>query len=207
MSRVLVVLAHPDDEIYLGGTIARMTKSQLHEVYIGSLADGVTSRGDKATVTVDERRAQQCAAAAVLGAHLLPTPNYPDQQLDGVLSFPMTQHVMAWIENIQPEIVFTHSRVDANKDHRQVAEAVEPAVRAKSGVREVYAFLVHPAAPFWPTTFYEITSHLNQQLAALRCYGDELAAEAEIIEARAKDYGSRCGVPYAEGFETIRRLV
>ena len=42
--RILIVAAHPDDEVLgCGGTIARLAK-QGHDVYIAILGEGITSR-------------------------------------------------------------------------------------------------------------------------------------------------------------------
>ena len=44
---ILVVAAHPDDEVLgCGGTIARLA-SEGHDVYVAILGEGITSRYDK----------------------------------------------------------------------------------------------------------------------------------------------------------------
>lgn len=204
---VLTVVAHPDDEsLGMGGMIARLV-SEGHAVSVLALADGVTSRAWGTVVTVNERTAQQRKAAEVLGCEWIDGPSWPDQRLDTIPVLTLTRHIEAQIEKLKPVSVFTHSPHDCNADHRRTFEAVEPAVRPKSGVSEVYCFEGPRMRRFHPTAFWALSEQqVMQQIEAMRCYGDELQRELLLVRARAIEYGYRAGCQYAAGFETIRCL-
>ena len=211
MSTILAVVAHPDDEIFLGASLARFT-AEGNQVHVLALADGETSRMDVFDLTDDNRasialrRKRQLAAAKKLRCKVLNGPSYQDQRLDVVPVLDITRVIESAINAVKPSVVYTHSPHDLNADHRRVYEAVLPAVRPKNGVRAVYAF-EGPAMsqPFEPTAFWSVTeAQLAQQHAALLCYGDELTAEWTLMHARAEVYGYRVGVPLAQGFETVR---
>lgn len=205
MSTSLIVIGHPDDECFMGASIAKFV-SEGHQVYVGALADGETSRIGAIADAVMTRQQKQDAAAQVLGCQVLEGPSCLDQRLDARELLDLTQMVEAWIWQVKPSVVYTHSPHDLNADHRRVYEAVLPAVRPKSGVQAVYCFEGPRMLQFTPTSFVAVTeAHLKQQQEALRCYGDELSGgEWELIKARAVECGYHVGVPYAEGFEVVR---
>jgi len=215
---VLVVVAHPDDEVLMGGAIARFA-AEGQQVFVLALADGETSRpmgcdphGVKACQAIDQRLERHRAAARVLGFAVVEdvrngSIRFPDQRLDVTPLLDITRIIERVIAEVQPSVVYTHSPGDLNSDHRRVYEAVLPAVRPKNGVREVYAFAGPRMIRFEPTSFWGVTeAQMDQQHQALLCYGDELAGEWEMIKARAVEYGYRVGVAHAEGFEVIREM-
>lgn len=205
MSVVLCVAAHPDDECFMGALLARFS-AEGHAVYVLALADGETSRIGAGIKAVLDREFKQAEAAKALGCQVLKGARFPDQRLDRVDVLDITQYIEEAIAYVRPEVVYTHSPGDLNSDHRRVYEAVLPAVRPKNGVREVYCFEgSRMMRPFNPAAFWAITeAQLEQQIAAMRCYGDELSAETDLVRARAIEYGYRVGRPYAAGCETVR---
>ena len=83
---VLVIAAHPDDEVLgCAGTIVRHT-SVGDEVHIALLTDGVSSRGEEQgrEAEILRRRASASEAAKILGANPPYFLDFPDQRLDSV---------------------------------------------------------------------------------------------------------------------------
>jgi LmbE family N-acetylglucosaminyl deacetylase len=210
VSTVLAVVGHPDDECMFGASIAKWT-SEGHQVYVLALADGETSRHLLADVAKERLRLRFEAfvqAGQVLGYRPACDTIFPDQRLDVTPLLDITRVIEAVIARVRPSIVYTHSPGDLNADHRRVHEAVLPAVRPKSGVKAVYCF-EGPATmrPFAPTTFVEVTAEqVEQQIAAARCYGDELVGEEGRMRMRAAMGGAKLGVPFCQEFETVRCL-
>ncbi len=203
---VLCVIAHPDDECFMGGTLARLAAEQ-HVVYLGALADGERSRSTATTGAMYRRIERQRAAASALGCHVLDGPLFPDQRLDAVPLLDLTRVIEGWIQQVRPAVIYTHSPGDLNGDHRRVYDAVLPAARPKNGIRELYAFAGPRVITFTPTIFWSVTDqHLDQQREAMGYYGDELAGEFDLVQARAVGYGYLAGTRYAEGFEVIRSV-
>lgn len=81
IKKVMVIVAHPDDEVLgCGATIARHSDSG-DEVALLVMTDGETSRGDP-EMNTDERTGGLYSAAKILGINEVYVENFPDQQMD-----------------------------------------------------------------------------------------------------------------------------
>lgn len=225
-SSVLVVAAHPDDEILgCGGTMTRLAR-EGHDVRIAILAEGMSSRYPQREQADAQRmknlhaHAQQ--AADKIGAKELILCKLPDNRLDTVPLLEVVKTVEDLVARLNPEIIYTHHPGDLNVDHGVVHRAVLTATRPMSGqcVREVYAFEV-PSSTEWafqrlepsfrPNVFVDITDSLETKIAALACYDTETRAfphprSAEALRAIATRWGSVAGLQAAEAFELIRSV-
>ena len=225
-SSVLIVAAHPDDEILgCGGTMARLAR-EGHEVRIAILAEGMSSRypqredADQQQLRHLHARAQQ--AADKVGAKELVLCKLPDNRLDTVPLLDVVKLVEELVTRFHPEVVYTHHPGDLNVDHGVVHRAVLTATRPLAGqcVREIYAFEV-PSSTEWafqrlepsfrPNVFVDITATLETKIEALACYDTETRKfphprSAEALRAIATRWGSVAGLVAVEAFELIRSV-
>jgi N-acetylglucosamine malate deacetylase 1 len=217
---IIVVAAHPDDEVLgCGGTLARHV-AQGDSVHLLFLADGVTSRDASA----DSRYRNQAAisAAKTLG---LNTPHFldlPDNGLDTIPLLKVIQAVEKVIDEINPDIIYTHHGGDLNIDHEITHRAVITACRPIPGqsVTSIYGFEVLSSTewgspdqntPFQPTHFVSIEDFLDDKLAALKFYSEEMrdfphARSFESVEHLARLRGSQVGLKAAEAFSVLRQI-
>lgn len=150
---VLVVAAHPDDEVLgCGGTLAKLA-AQGTGVYVSFMSDGVTSRPADPAVHAGQLEARKAAAArasAILGVKNLTFGEFPDNRMDSVALLDITRSIEVLIDRIKPDTVFTHFPGDLNIDHRRVHEAVVTACRPQTGhpVRTLLSFEV-PSSTEW----------------------------------------------------------
>jgi len=118
--QVLVVAAHPDDEILgCGGTIARHIK-EGDAVHVVILAEGISSRDEnKGEATQKQALSALTQAAhqanAILGSTSLTLHHFPDNRMDSVDRLEVIKVVEENVEKIQPEIVYTHHIGDVNR--------------------------------------------------------------------------------------------
>ena len=225
---VLIVAAHPDDEVLgCGGTIARLA-AEGSEVHVLLLADGESSRAstaaDPAAQAAIAARAAACEAArAVLGYAGVEALGLPDQRLDSFDLLEIVRRVEAVVRQRRPGTVLTHHAGDVNLDHRIVHDAVVAACRPQPGhaVRELLFFEVPSATewrpagsaqPFIPNWFVDVSSTLSTKLRALEAYSEELRAfphprSIAAVEALAKWRGASVGVGAAEAFMLGRSLL
>jgi len=223
---VLVVAAHPDDEILgCGGTMARLAR-EGHDVRIAILAEGISSRfphredADQSQLAHLHSKAQQ--AATKVGAKELVLCKLPDNRLDTVPLLEVVKTIEDLVARFQPEIVYTHHPGDLNVDHGVVHRAVLTATRPTAGqtVREVYTFEV-PSSTEWafqrlkpsfhPNVFEDIAATLETKIEALACYDTETRnfphpRSPEALRAIATRWGSVAGLHAAEAFELVRSV-
>jgi len=225
--RVLVVAAHPDDEVLgCGGTIARLSK-EGHEVTVAILAEGVTSRyGNRSAApakVLKELHAQARQAGKILGATEVRLHRMPDNRLDTVPMLDVTKTIEKLVGEIRPQVVYTHHPGDLNVDHEVVARAVLTATRPVAGhsVRELYFFEVASSTEwafqqlgdaFHANAFVDIRATLETKIQAMACYKGESRAfphprSPEALRAIAQRWGSVVGCEAAEAFQLVRALV
>lgn len=221
--RVLVLAAHPDDEVIgCGGTIARLTNAGA-EVFITIVANGITSRknipGDAmpGLLQVHHERARQ--AGAFLGAKEVRVLGFQDQKLDTIPLLDLTQAIEEEISRLQPDAVFTQHGGDLNLDHSLTFRATLTATRpmAGQGLKAVYGYPV-PSSTEWafaqfsprftPNTFVDISSTLDRKISAMEIYKSELRdfphpRSLSALRAAAAHWGSNAGMTAAEPFQLI----
>ena len=136
MKSVLIIAAHPDDEVLgCGGTVAKLVNQGV-TVNAAFLADGVSSRNDNAVELQEEletRRAAAQKAKEILGVKSLSFADFPDNRMDAVSLLDIIKIVESLINEHQPDTVFTHHAGDLNVDHRRVHKSVVTACRPQRG--------------------------------------------------------------------------
>lgn len=225
---VLVVAAHPDDEVLgCGGTLARLA-DEGHQVHILLMADGETARlaepaQGEAAAKISARSGAFEAACKILGCASVQALAMPDNRMDTVALLDVVKPIEAFIAGHRPSIVLTHHSGDVNVDHRITHDAVLAACRPQPGhpVRQLLFFEVASstewrppgsALAFAPNWFVDISSTLPRKLAALQAYATELRPfphprSIQGLEALARWRGATVGVAAAEGFVLGRHIV
>jgi len=220
---ILIVAAHPDDEVLgMGGAIARYVHAG-DAVYVLFLGDGVTSRGEMKEKEVLFRRDCAEQAARILGANIFSFGTFPDNRFDTVSFLDIVQFVEKAKNEVRPDKIFTHHGGDLNIDHRLTLQAVLTAFRPQPQERfsAIYSFEVnsstewsHPAIlpVFVPDTFVDIAPFVKKKLEAYSCYEAEVrpdphARSLKAVECLAQKRGREVGLEYAEAFMTLRHIV
>ena len=147
MKTILVVVAHPDDEVLgCGGTIARLT-SEGNNVYTLILGEGVTSRDKRRDRTkreneIGELRKEAENANKIIGAKKVYFQDFPDNRFDTAPLLDIIKTIEKINEDIKPSIVFTHHYGDLNIDHQITFKAVMTAIitTKDESVKELYSF-------------------------------------------------------------------
>ncbi len=215
---VLVVAAHPDDEILgAGATLARHV-DQGDEVHACVLAEGATSRYEDAMVN----ELVECGkrAGEAIGFTSLRFEQLADQRLDTLPLIEVTQLVEEMVDSTRPEVVYTHFPWDANTDHAVVARCVWTACRPYRfpTVRMLAAFET-PSSTEWalpgeqrrfePQRYVDVSATLARKIEAMRCYHSELRdyphpRSLRALQERAAYWGSVAGAPAVEPFLVLR---
>lgn len=223
---VLVIAAHPDDEVLgCGGTMAKLAEQGVR-VHILILGEGITSRfdergaADPAALAALHARSRQ--AGAIVGAQSVSVLDLPDNRFDSVPMLDVVKRIERAIEERKPEVVYTQHGGDLNVDHVVTFRATLTATRpmADCGVKAVYAYEVASSTEwafgrfspaFEPNAFIDIAATLERKIAAMETYESEARAfphprSPEALRAIALRWGSVVGRPAAEAFQLIRSV-
>jgi LmbE family N-acetylglucosaminyl deacetylase len=228
MTQVLVVAAHPDDEVLgCGGTIARHADSG-DQVHVLIVAEGSTSRQkvrDRSQVRDELSALAKAAQAAgsILGAAGVELLDLPDNRLDSLDRLDLIKCIEQHVNRHQPECVYVHHAGDVNVDHRRLHEAVVTACRPTPGhgVKRLLSFEVASStewqplgsAPvFQPNWFVDISVQWERKREALLAYSSEMRVwphprSFEAVEHLARWRGAQVGVEAAEAFCLLRQLL
>jgi len=222
MKKILVIAAHPDDEVLgCGGTITKLVK-QGFETYIIILGEGVTSRDNvrdrrKRKGEISRLRQQANNANKILGVREVFFFDFPDNRFDTVPFLNIVKTIEKAKHELKPNVVFTHYEKDLNIDHQITYKAVITATRPvrEETVKEVYSFEI-PSSTEWsyplsfsPDIFFEISETIDIKLKALKKYQTELRESShprslEGVKLIAKLWGMKVGLNYAEAFKSVR---
>jgi N-acetylglucosamine malate deacetylase 1 len=225
MNKVLIVGAHPDDEILgVGGTAAKLAQ-QGYQVQPLIVAEGATSRSsgnDIGSKSDAVNLLTQCANRAAEALNIAPPQilGLPDNRLDSLDLLDVIKPIEAICEELKPNIVYTHHSGDLNLDHRIVHQAVITACRSLPGstVKAIYAFETLSSTEwgsqtdtFRPTRFVDISETLEKKITALTHYEPEMREfphprSLAAVEHNARLRGAYCGCLAAEAFEVVLEI-
>tara|TARA_B110000008_G_C16965672_1_gene561902 strand:- start:782 stop:1462 length:681 start_codon:yes stop_codon:yes gene_type:complete len=218
---ILVVAAHPDDEaLGCGGAIAlyAQTGADVHVVF---MTDGVNSRGNVKKFEVEQRRSAAREASNILGAQAPIFLSFPDNAMDTVSLLDIIKSLEKIINQLKPQIIYTHHSDDLNIDHQITHQAVMTACRPQpnSTVREIFSFEVLSSTEwsigsknlFKANCFVDIDSVKEKKIASINAYEKEMrefphSRSIESVEALITLRGSSVGLASAEGFMLNRML-
>lgn len=229
--RILVIVAHPDDEVLgMGGLITKYTKNNDH-VKIVIMATGILARreisknnsnnNDKTKFKKQIEKLQKEAknAAKIMGVKDLEFLDFPDNEMDVISNLKITKKIEKIIEKFNPDKLYTHSSTDINVDHRVIFNSVLTATRPHSNtsVKELISFET-PSSTEWnfeetflPNLFVDISTELQTKMDAIKAYKTEIRKfphprSVEGLEIIAKRWGMVSGFNCAEAYHMIRRL-
>lgn len=225
MKKVLVIAAHPDDEVLgTGGTIAKLVNDGA-TVDVLIVTDGSSAQyrdSDHLAEIIEAKKKETRNCADVLGVHDIYYGELPDMKLDTTPHIRINQVIEDVIDKVQPDAVFTHFWGDVNCDHQNVYKSTLVAVRPVMGqvVKELYCYRV-PSSTEWtpnkadtmfmPNYFVDIEQYAEQKYKAIACYSTELREyphprSVQYLRENDKVVGLRVGLLAAEEFVLLRKL-
>ena len=216
MNKILVIAAHPDDELLgCGGTVA-LHKLNGDDVVFVIVCEGDSLRYDNASTFHQD---QIYSAAKILGVSQVHSLKYPDQKLETILLTDLIQSLIDIISEYKPNIIYTQYGGDINRDHKILFEAVQVASRpTEKYIDTIYAFDTASSTEwafprnFIPDTWVDISKTLDTKLKAMQCYKSELRdyphpRSIKALQYKAYAWGNQVLVDAAEVFMTIRKIV
>ncbi|MDA2068159.1 PIG-L deacetylase family protein [Bacillus cereus] len=214
--KVLVIAAHPDDELLgCGGTVALYRKKGIPVTSV-IVCEGVSLRYGNEDIDMNFCTE---AAAKELGVTDLRFLNFPDQKLDLYNLVDIIQPLEEIIKSVKPTIIYCQYGGDINLDHEMLFKATLVAVRPiEKYIKSIFTFdtassteWAYPRT-FIPDTWIDITSTLDVKLKAMACYKTEVREyphprSLEALQNRAYAWGNQVCLPAAEVFMTVRNVL
>lgn len=227
--KVMVVVAHPDDEILgLGATMNRLIQQNGLEVHVVILGEGLTSRSDQRDTEewkeeLDVHRSNIKTAQKAIGYQSVSIYDLPDNRFDTVALLDIIKIIEKEKETFQPEIIFTHHGGDVNIDHQRTFEAVITACRPmEHEITNTIITFETPSGTEWrastdpkhfiPNLFITFDeSHLQAKIKAMESYQFEKREyphprSPKALSIRASFWGQSVGSKYAEAFSLVRSI-
>lgn len=220
MDKILVIAAHPDDEILgVGGTLRKHVKKG-DSVYCLILGEGVLSRGGSNKDVADLKKETE-ESTKVIGFKEVIYGRLEDNKFDSVPLLDVVKEVEKIVKKVKPSIVYTHHLGDVNVDHKVCFEAVMTACRPCNPdcPKEIYCFetlsstewQIDSNKVFFPNVFVDISKEIEDKVKAMKKYKSELrdfphSRSIEGIISLASLRGVQAGVKAAEGFYLARSI-
>jgi len=218
--KILIVAAHPDDEVLgCGGVISKYRKTCEFSVIF--MTNGVSSRSGSNKNKILTRKNACLKLFKKIGFSKPIFFNFPDNQMDKVPMLKIVKKLESKIKDIKPNTIFTHYSQCLNIDHRKTFEAVITACRPLSNksVKKILSFEI-PSSTDWaifkgknfqPNYYIDISKHIKNKLSYIKFYKEELrkyphSRSLNSIKSLASVRGANCGVNFAEGFYLNRYL-
>ena len=220
--RVLVVVAHPDDEVLGAGASIRKLTAAGNAVAVATLVNHAAAR----SILSRSLEEEQVRVHAMLGVEKHYTADFPNIKTNTVPHLDMVKFVESCIADYQPDVIWTHGPAETNIDHAIVSQTVQAAVRYPQRnenavpIREVWYMecasstewsLDSAVRRFTPNLFVEIGEEgLALKLQALAAYQGVMRPyphprSEEALRGLAAWRGAQAGCNYAEAFDCVFR--
>ena len=232
---VLVIVAHPDDEVLgMGGTILKHA-IQGDTITVVYMATGITSRRGSKYQNVSsyeinkkqelnmENQIKELRKDAKKACKLLKVKkniffDFPDNEMDTVPLLKIIKTIEKLVREIKPDRIYTSHYGDLNIDHRIVFEATLTACRPVGlPVKEIICFEILSSTEwafpyrFKPNYFVNIKNELDKKIKSMQAYKNEIREfphprSLENVENVAKYFGAQVGLSFSEPFCLIRSI-
>jgi LmbE family N-acetylglucosaminyl deacetylase len=225
MKRVLIIAAHPDDEILgCGGFISKYKAlGVLFKILFigeGSSCRFEEPKSNEALMGIKQRNLSAISSLKSLGIIDVEFNNLPCGRFDQVPIISINKIIENAINTFLPDTVLTHSPYDVNNDHKIVFNATIMATRpaAQNIVNKVMSYEVLSSSEwayvqsFTPNYFEELTEKdVESKWQALSHYETEIKnypfpRSRDGVRALAMIRGMQSGVKFAEAFHLIRKF-
>ncbi len=216
--KILIVSAHPDDEVIgMGGTMKKHQKAG-DELYWLIMTDAAGEQWSDAYRAQKEKEVK--LVADFFRIKKVFRAGFPAMALNTISTADMCEAVTKSLEETKASIVYSPPPKDINTDHANVFDAVRVAVRGlpSSYVKEFIAYEIPTTTRFCddtsffvPNCYVDISKEIKEKVRALNVYKTEVRAfphprSPQGLEIAARERGLALGVECAEAFKIIKSV-
>lgn len=213
---ILIIGAHPDDEVLgMGATIKKLHKNN-HKIHLCVVSEGTSAQyDDKKMIKI--RRDWCVKAGKILGISEFNFLDFPDAKLDSIPQLEINIELEKIISKFKPKIVYTTPDNDVSKDHSIVFDSTLVACRPHNNSISQLLSYESPSGyttgaitkfPFQPNVFEDVTNEFRYKIKAFKAYKSEVRKFPHprsliAIESLAIRRGVEAGLKKAEAFKLI----
>ena len=221
MRNIVVISAHPDDEILgVGGTLLKHKKNGDKIYWL--ITTNIFENQGFSKERISSRQKEIKKISEALSVEKVFMLDYPTMSLSTSSLIEMVPKISKIFTEIEPEIVYCLNRSDAHSDHRITFDAVMACTKSfrYPFIKQVIMYECIsetefapqlPEKVFIPNYFVDISSFLEEKMNLMKIYESELGnhpfpRSLKNIEALATFRGACVGVEYAEAFQLIKYI-
>ena len=221
MKRVIVISAHPDDEILgVGGTLLKHKKSGDNLAWI--IITGISETQGFSKERVKSREFEIQRVSDSIGFSKVFRLNYPTMSLNPQIVNEIIPKISSIFNEFEPEVIYVLNRSDVHSDHRYTFDAISACTKSfrYPFIKKVLMYEclsetefapILPEKVFQPNYFVDISDFFKKKIEIMQIYSSELGEHPfprsnRNIEALAVHRGAIVGVEYAEAFQVIKYI-
>jgi len=218
--RVLVIAAHPDDEVIgVGGTIRKHVESG-DKVFLLIMTQVYSPEWSPDEIEI--RKKEVLKAQKILGIEKVFFAGFPTVKLNTIPTIDLTKKIREIVMITKPQIVYFPPMGDLNRDHDIICNAALVVCRPlpRFFIRRVLCYEISPSSRyclpnstnhFIPNYYVDISKFMETKLKAMRVYRKELKTfphprSLKGLRIFARERGISVGVSFAEAFILIREI-
>jgi len=216
---IVIISAHPDDEILgAGGTLLKHKKQSdnLYWIIITKMHESQEFDNEK----IKNREKEIEKISAEIGYQKVFNLEYKTMELNSSSVLKMIPEIGNIFNQIKPEIIYCVNRSDAHSDHKFTFDAVAASTKSFR-YPFIKKFLMYEClsetefsptlheSSFTPNYYVDISENIDQKLELMKIYASEIGEHPfprseTNIKALATFRGAVAGVMYAEAFQIVR---
>jgi LmbE family N-acetylglucosaminyl deacetylase len=219
MKKVIVISAHPDDEILgAGGTLLKHKKCGDDLAWV--IITGVNEANGFTKERVRTRELEISQVSDSIGFSKVYKLNYPTMGLNPEIVNEMIPKISSIFNEFEPEVIYVMNRSDAHSDHRYTFDAVAACTKSfrypfikkvlmYECISETEFAPQLPEKVFIPNYFVDISEFQSEKIKLMQIYKSELSEHPfprsiANINALATFRGATVGVNFAEAFQIVK---
>jgi len=221
MKNIIVISAHPDDEILgCGGTLIKHRENGDQIDWL--ITTNISEKQGFSKDIVKSRQQEIIDVSEKLNINKIHKLDYPTMCLSDESLLTMIPEVSQVFNEVQPEIIYILNRSDAHSDHLITFKAIMACTKSfrypfikrvlmYECISETEFGAALPENHFLPTYFVDISPYFKEKLEIMAIYDSELGQHPfprsnRNIEALATFRGASVGVEYAEAYQMLKYI-
>jgi len=230
MKRILIISAHPDDEILGCGGYIINQEALGNKIFVLYLSEGVTARyqkkkikSSKAISEIKKRKEMAQKCSKYLKFQILDFLDYENLRMHSNDTLDLVKEINNYINICKPDIILCNHPGDLNSDHRVAFEATYTALRPFTIKKKYLEFMTyevvsstnwsnkHIGKIFSPNYYLDISKYIKTKKIALDFYKKEMRKYPHTRSWKSilnfhHVRGAEVGIEYAEAYEIIKKI-